>query len=601
VEVTDDFSAKLQGISWCAPLEVPPCRHTGRIDQSVSLAPGERKVFKATGMVRLDATGSLANRAYARTPQQTVWADDLPDAIGCTGGADLEVVKTGPATARPGDRITYTLTVTNHGPCTATGVRLVDPTPAQLVAVGPPLPGTLPDLAAGQSLPLSLQYDVRETCDPVSVNRATVSATETDPFPANNVSDFLTSIVRRADLAVTKTAPATVNHGDPLPYVLTVTNLGPDVACGVMLSDPIPSGLGTPVASCPVMANEIRCSIGQLAAGASRSFTVNSTAPATGPCASTITNTATVTAAPPSDPNPGNDAATAVTLLTDDLSITKTDGLVMAAPGQVLLYTITVANPDACQATVKDAVPPELSMVLWCRDTPSGPCVPFLTGNLSDVEMEAAATYRVQGMVLPTFAGTLANTATVAGPSRSVDPDPWNNSATDTTEIVPAGVTVSCQGIAGTLAAGGTVTYTFVLRNGGPNAQGDNPGSEFSDLLPAGLTPVAASASSGVVLLGNPVTWNGAIPVGGMVTITIKVMIAPNTLGQTFCNGATIAFDRDGNGSNESSGGVALPCCFQVQPPNVPALSAPALGLLALLLALVAVRSMARRGRPAAD
>jgi uncharacterized repeat protein (TIGR01451 family) len=321
------------------------------------------------------------------------------------------------------------------------------------------------------------------------------------------------------------------------------------------------------------------------------------TAPATAPCASKIINTATVSAAPPSDPNPGNDVAMVMTAVKDDLSITKTDGLTTAAPGQVLLYTITVGNPGGCLAAVTDIVPADLDMVRWCRDT-SGPCVPTRTGNLHDVETDPTATYRVQGMVPPMFTGTIANTATVAGPPGFVDSNPGNNSATDTTQVVlPPGVTLYCKGIAGTLAAGGTVTYTFLLLNGGPNAQMDNPGNEFSDLLPAGLTPVSASASSGLATLGNPVTWNGAIPVGGMVTITIAATIAPTALGQTFCNGPTIAFDRDGDGANESSGGVAFPCCFTVQPPNVPALSATALGLLALLLALVAVRSIGQRRR----
>jgi len=38
------------------------------------------------------------------------------------------------------------------------------------------------------------------------------------------------------------------------------------------------------------------------------------------------------------------------------------------------------------------------------------------------------------------------------------------------------------------------VTYTVVLTNSGPGAQGDNPGNEFTDVLPAGLTLVSATA-----------------------------------------------------------------------------------------------------------
>jgi len=215
-------------------------------------------------------------------------------------------------------------------------------------------------------------------------------------------------------------------------------------------------------------------------------------------------------------------------------------------------------------------------------------------GDLQDVLTDSTATYRVQAIVSPMFTGTLVNTASVAGSPECVDPDPGNNSATDRTAIVLApGVAVFCKGIAGIQAEGEMITYTFLLLNGGPAAQMDNPGAELSDLLPPGLTLVSASASSGTVTLGNPVTWNGAIPVGGMVTITITATIGAGTQGMTFCNAPTIAFDRDGDGTNESSGAAAVPCCFLI-PAQIPALSGPALGILALLLGIAALRRLRR-------
>ncbi|HEY0557229.1 MAG TPA: hypothetical protein VGG20_23440, partial [Thermoanaerobaculia bacterium] len=93
------------------------------------------------------------------------------------------------------------------------------------------------------------------------------------------------------------------------------------------------------------------------------------------------------------------------------------------------------------------------------------------------------------------------------------------------------------------------------------------------------------------VTSGNAVTWNGPIPVGGTVTITITATIMAQG---TFCNVPTIRFDRDGDGINESVGAVANPCCFRVPEP-VPALSGSALMVLALLLTLVALRRLRRR------
>jgi uncharacterized repeat protein (TIGR01451 family) len=104
---------------------------------------------------------------------------------------------------------------------------------------------------------------------------------------------------------------------------------------------------------------------------------------------------------------------------------------------------------------------------------------------------------------------------------------------------------------------GSTVTYTVVLRNTGTGAQPDNVGNEFTDVLPSQLTLVDATATSGVALatLGtNTVTWNGAIPAGGSVTITIHATVnAGVPTGTSVTNQGTISYDADGNGSNEAS------------------------------------------------
>ena len=49
----------------------------------------------------------------------------------------------------------------------------------------------------------------------------------------------------------------------------------------------------------------------------------------------------------------------------------------------------------------------------------------------------------------------------------------------------------------GTFSVGGTVTYTVTLTNTGTGAQADNAGNEFTDTLPAALTLVSATATSG--------------------------------------------------------------------------------------------------------
>ena len=141
----------------------------------------------------------------------------------------------------------------------------------------------------------------------------------------------------------------------------------------------------------------------------------------------------------------------------------------------------------------------------------------------------------------------------------------------------PAAVSVTAtKTVAGTFSIGGAVTYTVTLTNNGSGNQANNPGNEFTDVLPAGLTLVSASATSGTAvatIATNTVTWNGSLtPLGGSTTITINATVKAGTQGTTISNQGTVAFDADVNGTNEASamtddpglGGASDPTSFVV-------------------------------------
>ena len=138
------------------------------------------------------------------------------------------------------------------------------------------------------------------------------------------------------------------------------------------------------------------------------------------------------------------------------------------------------------------------------------------------------------------------------------------------TPIISASKTV-----AGTYAIGDTVTYTVELTNSGTGIQPDNAGDEFTDILPAELTLVSASADSGTavaMLATNQVTWNGAIAVNGTVTITVDATINIGTDGVTVSNQGSASFDSDRDSTNEATvltddprvGGASDPTSFVV-------------------------------------
>ena len=122
--------------------------------------------------------------------------------------ADVAVVKTGPAQVTSGGTITYTLTVTNHGPSTAADVELVDSLPSGVMVrtieadplVSCTLDGgqitcALGDLEVDESVVVTVTAEV-PAADGQStvVATATVAGGVTDPDDANNTSTVETIV-----------------------------------------------------------------------------------------------------------------------------------------------------------------------------------------------------------------------------------------------------------------------------------------------------------------------------------------------------------------------------------------------------------------------
>jgi uncharacterized repeat protein (TIGR01451 family) len=305
---------------------------------------------------------------------------------------------------------------------------------------------------------------------------------------------------------------------------------------------------------------------------------------------------------------------------TADLSIAKVEGADPVAIGAQLAYTITVTNagPDlAAAASWSDTLPAGTTFVSltgpggWICSTPvvgAGGAVSCSIATLAP----GSAAFTLTVTIGPGFVGgaLLSNTATAT--STTADPDTVDRSATETTTILSPAAVAATKSAAGEFIPGSLLTYTVVLSNPGPAAQGDNPGDEFVDVLPAELILLGATATSGSAVADVPngtVTWNGAIPVGGSVTITIEALIAPGVAdGTVIANQGTVHYDADGNGSNEATAPTDDPATGTVGDPTeifvvsavlqeIPTLDAAGLALLALGLAALATRSLRRRRR----
>lgn len=117
----------------------------------------------------------------------------------------------------------------------------------------------------------------------------------------------------RAELSITKTASTNlINAGQPVSYLITISNAGPDAATSVAVNDTL-SALGTLGALTPSQGgftaspNTFTWNAGTLAAGGTATIGVTATASAAG----FLTNSAAVTSAL-NDPDVGNNAASVV-------------------------------------------------------------------------------------------------------------------------------------------------------------------------------------------------------------------------------------------------------------------------------------------------
>ncbi len=194
-----------------------------------------------------------------------------------------------PHVVDPGQTVTYTATVRNNGPDTATGVRLRDWIPAKADFVSAtaaqgsctglrPVACSLGSLASSTSTTATITVTARR--GGWMVDQARVWADQRDQHPFNNVRIVRTFVhPTRADVGVTiAVSPRPAHVGQNVTYTLTVRNHGPASATGVVARDWLPekttfvsssASQGSCSGTRPVV-----CSIGTLAPGATATVTV---------------------------------------------------------------------------------------------------------------------------------------------------------------------------------------------------------------------------------------------------------------------------------------------------------------------------------------
>jgi uncharacterized repeat protein (TIGR01451 family) len=521
----------------------------------------------------------------AGTPYRA--SDHDPVLVGLFAVADMVVTKVDtPDPANAGSDLTYTITITNNGPDVAANASWSDTLPAGTTFVSLPAvagwtctPGATvscsnPSFAVGSAVfTLTVHIDPNVAAGTVLSNTATTTSATGEGNAGDETATATTTVTTSADLSVTKVdTPDPVNAGNQITYTVTVTNAGPSNAASVTLSDAIPAGttfafLAAPGAwVCPVpgASGPVVCTHASLPVGTSV-FTIKVIVDPTTTAGTVLTNTATVSSSATSDPNTGNEVATATTTVdaSADLSVTKVDTPDPVNAGNQITYTVTVTNAgpsNAASVTLSDAIPAGTTFAFlaapgaWVCPVPAagGPVV--CTHASLPV---GTSVFTIKVIVDPTTAaGTvLTNTATVSSSATS-DPSTGNEVATATTTVAAsADLSVTKVDTPDPVNAGNQITYTVTVTNAGPS----NAASvTLSDAIPAGTTFAFLAAPGAwvcpVPAAGGPVVCTHAsLPVGTSV-FTIKVIVDPTTAaGTVLTNTATVSSSAtsDPNTGNE--------------------------------------------------
>jgi uncharacterized repeat protein (TIGR01451 family) len=289
-------------------------------------------------------------------------------------------------------------------------------------------------------------------------NTATVTAGAgvTDPTAGNNSSTDTDTLAPSADVSVTKTdSPDPIIAGNNLTYTITVTNSGPSDAQSLSLSDSVPAN--TTLVSVSVPSGWTRTDAvpaggtGTLTftratqpAAASSIFTVVVNVTASTANGTIITNTANVLSAT-TDPTPGNNSATATTLVQNNADVAINKTVTPTGPngaGSNVTYTINVINngpAPASNVTFSDVVPAGVTVVSqsnpsgWtCNTLPAGTngtitCTKATVGNGETAQLTVVAKI---GCNVPNNT-VISNTATISsGAGSPPDNNPGNNSST---------------------------------------------------------------------------------------------------------------------------------------------------------------------------
>jgi uncharacterized repeat protein (TIGR01451 family)/gliding motility-associated-like protein len=592
--ITDAIPASILNPSWTTSVSgtaVITAGATGStnavsVTGDIPAGAANKIVITVTGTV--DAgTGatSIANNATV-TPAESGATAKTSNTVTTSVGKlpSISLTKTGPATAKSGETVTYIIEAINNGPSNASNLSITDAIPTQLTGV------TWTAVASGTSTVsvssgtgnVSLTSNLKVgAANKVTItatgtisagqsnvtisNQAVATPTEAGIAPVNS-NAVSTTVSNKSAITIVKAGPSSVNAGENVTYTLSIKNAGPSNAVAAVIADNIPSGI-TNVSWSTAITGTASISLGASGTGNNLSITADIPAGAANAINVTITgkvnaafagsslsNSATVTPSEAGNAVVTSNTVTSAVTKQADLRIEKT-GPTAAVAGEQVSYTITVTNAgpgDVTAARIQDTFDANLLTPTWTVATQgaatasvgSGSGNIDITGNFTANAADKII-ITVTGRISPTLTTSISNTATATPPAGVTDLTPASSTVTTTTTR-KANVRITKSGPAN-VGAGEVISYTLRIVNDGPSTATT---TAILDNIPTEIISgiswdVVVSGGATSTISGNQtsrsINFNATIPpTTGLVLVNITGTVDPSlTQGQTISNTAT--------------------------------------------------------------
>jgi len=453
-------------------------------------------------------------------------------------GTDVGVENVNPIDAISGDSYSYTVTVFNHGPLTATQVIFTDTVSSSYslfmsatadnggacipVYFANVMQCDLGDLEQDEHVEIQIEMSTFGFAMlPVGSSLshvAEVTAAEQDIAAYNNRQAAISWVYASSDLDfIGIFAPETAVAGTSLQYDLFIGNRGPSSSSHLDLIDTLPSDVifesASPGCVYNVNSHNVTCDIDDLFVASAASVFIEVTVKED--AGSSLLNQATVSGGQ-SDADLTNNSKSAQITVTRESNLSINQVAETAIAGQQLTYEIGVTNDGSSQATnvvLTNTLPAAIEYIFA---SPANLCSYSIAQHelrcdLGNVANGETITVTVAGMIDSGTTTELVNEAIVNSPATDLDVND-NSSILNTPVATQADLSLIGVAAPNPVAAGGYLTYTLIAVN---NGSSDGRNVVITAVLPTevtieSITPEQGSCSTA----GNVVTCN----LGGMVS-----------------------------------------------------------------------------------